>query len=86
MEKNNEEKVYLVEKKYRTKIGEYKQKIEQYKAKIMQLINQRPVIDENKDRNTDMRIQDLEKKIVLINREADKKLSELRSQKDKDKV
>jgi hypothetical protein len=33
-----------------------------------------------------MRIQDLEKKIVLINREADKKLSELRSQKDKDKV
>lgn len=72
IEKENEDRLALVEKKYRKKVAEYKAKIEEYKAKILELINQR---QPEEAAHNEVKVQELEKRLATVSREVEKKMS-----------
>lgn len=51
----------------------YKEKIEQYKVKILELVRERG--NEQDGRLAEAKIQELEKKIMTMSRESEKKMS-----------
>ena len=75
----------MLKQKYQKKVGDYKAKIEEYKERLIRLAKEQKEkqMAEYHERSD---LRELEKKLMVITKESERKIQDMKSARDKDKL